>query len=209
MRLKLITCDVFEAEVRRASARSTNLIEIQILRHPAHQLTDRERVCHLQTVIDALPRSIYQAVLLVAGSCKPSFRGLTARTVPIVLPRAKDCISLLLERSSSTTPRFSRQSPLSFQGLSQRTSLAAEVALPTLTAPLKIAARFDSAQRSSQPRRSTSALERQSARKENPRVSPLKLLMDGYWNYADFLVVPPGWRVATNEQGALTTEETL
>jgi hypothetical protein len=41
---------------------------------------------------------------------------------------------------------------------------------------------------------------------------PLKLisceLVEGYWNYADFLVVPPGWHVVVQDpQGTIAAQE--
>jgi hypothetical protein len=38
--------------------------------------------------------------------------------------------------------------------------------------------------------------------------SILQMLVEGYWNYEDFLVVPPGWQVLVKQpQGTIAAEE--
>ena len=49
----------------------------------------------IQTAIDATSPASYDAILLAYGLCNHGVRGLHA-TLPLVLPRAHDCITLLL-----------------------------------------------------------------------------------------------------------------
>jgi hypothetical protein len=35
------------------------------------------------------------------------------------------------------------------------------------------------------------------------------MLMDGYWSYGQFLVVPPGWQVAAKDDAETITAEEL
>src|SRR5579862_8451433 len=103
MRLKLISCDIFERELQVACSQSTNHIEVDFLIQAPHQLSEHEMLACIQSRIDRVDRSLHHAVLLVAGSCKHGLTGLRARSIPLVLPRARDCISLLLEQHPPLT----------------------------------------------------------------------------------------------------------
>jgi hypothetical protein len=50
----------------------------------------------LQEVVDHTPEGMYDAILLGYGLCGNGLDGLTARHTPLVLPRAHDCIALLM-----------------------------------------------------------------------------------------------------------------
>jgi hypothetical protein len=43
-----------------------------------------------------------------------------------------------------------------------------------------------------------------------PGQSLLEMLLGGYWNHTDFLVVAPGWRIVVNhDEGTINSEEIL
>ena len=50
----------------------------------------------IQEVVDRTPEGVYDAILLGYGLCGNGLDGLTARHTPLVLPRAHDCIALLM-----------------------------------------------------------------------------------------------------------------
>jgi hypothetical protein len=50
----------------------------------------------LQQAVDAVDAECYEAVLLGYALCGTGLAGLTARSLPLVLPRAHDCITLFL-----------------------------------------------------------------------------------------------------------------
>jgi hypothetical protein len=62
----------------------------------------------LQCVIDSAPQFRFQAFLFVCGSCQHGLSGLRAKTVPLVIPRARNCISLL--GAASAGPGLIRRS---------------------------------------------------------------------------------------------------
>jgi hypothetical protein len=219
MRLKLISCDIFKHEVEAAQARSRNQIETEYLANVPHHLSDSDMVHALQAVVDRSDRARYHAVLLVSGSCKHGLGGLEAKTVPLVLPRAKDCISLLLERSAPKLPSGSgpqREPSLASPQSSVR--LAATGVAPSTrwrmsdaqnsTAPgLSPLAKLDPWRWRGCLRPSPGPCHSQFGRGQ---LSVLEMLVDGYWNYTDFLVLAPGWRlVVDHEGGALSAEEMI
>jgi hypothetical protein len=51
---------------------------------------------HLQARIDTASTEDYDAIVLAYGLCGKSTHGLRARNIPIVIPRAHDCITLFL-----------------------------------------------------------------------------------------------------------------
>jgi len=210
MRLKLISCDIFEQELQAACARSSNRIEIDILTQPPHQLSEHEMLACLQSRIDRADRTGFHAVLVVAGSCKHGLTGLRARSIPLVLPRAKDCISLLLEaprqRTATAGTKQRSRSVLDLSSHSSNPSAACEY--PTYwMAPVETPV-FHLTRKTSRLDYGKPQVKRQTAptllfppRPDGPgrRRSVLEMLVEGYWNHADFLVVPAGWQVVVQQ----------
>lgn len=96
MKFKLICCEVFLREVCMAAARSVNTIDPEFTPQGAHDNPDRLREL-LQCKIDAIQENEgYDAVLLGYGICGNSTVGLTARSIPMVIPRAHDCCTIFL-----------------------------------------------------------------------------------------------------------------
>jgi len=102
MRLKLISCEVFYREMCLAVSRSPHMIDITFLPKGLHDIGSAGMRERMQAAVDAaeaemLTESIaYSAILLGYGLCNNGLAGLQARTVPLVLPRAHDCITLFL-----------------------------------------------------------------------------------------------------------------
>src|SRR6516164_5079330 len=96
---------MFAREVKAVVDRSTNAVETELLPQALHQLTHYETVRVLQTMVDRPDRSQFHAVLLVCGSCQTNLAGLQARSIPLVLPRVKDCLSLLCEQGEKHQER--------------------------------------------------------------------------------------------------------
>lgn len=96
MRYKLITCEVFYREMCAAVAQSTHQIDISFLPKGLHDIGCVGMLARMQAALDAVEPGKYDAVLFGYGLCNNGLAGLTARDVPIVLPRAHDCITLFL-----------------------------------------------------------------------------------------------------------------
>ena len=96
MRLKLISCEIFYREMCAAVARSPNQVDIEFLPKGLHDMGAEGMRSGLQAAVDGTDGSRYEAALLGYALCGNGLAGLTARSVPLVAPRAHDCITLFL-----------------------------------------------------------------------------------------------------------------
>ncbi len=96
MRLKLISCEVLFREMCDACAHSQHQVDPEFLPKGLHDLGGKPMAAKIQEVVDRTPEGVYQAILLGYGLCGNGLDGLIARHTPLVLPRAHDCIALLM-----------------------------------------------------------------------------------------------------------------
>ena len=95
MRYKVIGCEVLARMMYLSAAQSPHVIDMETIRYGLHQRPDELRSL-LQAAIDKSSGKGYDAILLAYGLCGKSTNGLTARDLPIIIPRAHDCITLFL-----------------------------------------------------------------------------------------------------------------
>lgn len=98
MRYKLIGCKVFTRELYQLCAQCPDPVEIIWMREALHETPSRLRAA-LQKAIDRIEEdeeSTCDAILLGYGLCSMGIVGLHTRRLPLVIPRAHDCITLLL-----------------------------------------------------------------------------------------------------------------
>ncbi len=112
MRLKLIACKALSRELSYILALSKNTVDVTWLRQKYH---DTPEILHkvLQQEIDAVEseedihtnklgfaadgeKDDFEAILLGYGLCSNAILGLTAKKHKLVIPKAHDCITLLL-----------------------------------------------------------------------------------------------------------------
>jgi len=96
VRLKLIACEIFYREMCAIVARSVNQIDLEFLPKGLHDIGQAGMSSRLQQVLAGVDESLYDAVLLGYGLCSNGLVGLAARKIPLVVPRAHDCITLFL-----------------------------------------------------------------------------------------------------------------
>jgi len=96
LHLKLIACEILYREFCAAVARSTNQIDLQFLPKGLHDIGQAGMSSRLKEVLDAVDQSKYEAILLGYALCSNGVVGLAAGSIPLVLPRAHDCITLFL-----------------------------------------------------------------------------------------------------------------
>lgn len=96
MRLKLISCEVLYREMCFAIARSPHQVDVEFLPKGLHDLGSEPMRRKLQECLDRVDAQQFEAVLMGYALCGNGLVGLRARALPIVVPRAHDCIALLM-----------------------------------------------------------------------------------------------------------------
>jgi len=96
MRLKLIACEIMYRELCAAVARSVNLVDIEFLPKGLHDIGQAGMSSRLAEVLAGVDETRYEAVLLGYGLCSNGLVGLAAKSIPLVVPRAHDCITLFM-----------------------------------------------------------------------------------------------------------------
>jgi hypothetical protein len=95
MKLKCLSCEALTRLVYLSAAYSPHVVDVELLKIGLHNEPQTLRA-HLQAQIDAADGHGYDAVTLAYGLCGQATAGLVAREVPLVIPRAHDCITLFL-----------------------------------------------------------------------------------------------------------------
>ena len=94
MRLRCISCEALARPTYLCAARSRHVVDVSLLHVGLHDDPPDLRT-RLQAEIDATGPG-YDAIVLVYGLCGGATAGLTARNIPVVVPRAHDCITMFL-----------------------------------------------------------------------------------------------------------------
>ncbi len=96
MRLLAIACEVVAREFYLAAAWAEAAVDIKLLTQGLHDRKQERMRTIIQDEIDAAGAARYDAVVLGYGLCSNGTEGIVAREKPLVIPRAHDCITLLL-----------------------------------------------------------------------------------------------------------------
>lgn len=94
-RYKVIACEILYRETCACAAASLSVTDPVFMPKGLHDIGKEKMRLRLQAAIDAVDPERYDAILLVYGLCNLGVQGLTSR-LPLVIPRAHDCITLLM-----------------------------------------------------------------------------------------------------------------
>lgn len=97
MKMKVIACKVMLRELYTLAAQSPHTVDILWMQQKKHEDPPSMKVW-LQKTIDTIEREEepYDAICLAYGLCSNGTAGLTTTKTPLIIPRAHDCIALLL-----------------------------------------------------------------------------------------------------------------
>jgi hypothetical protein len=95
MRLKCIGCDALARLIYLSAAYSPHLVDVTMLKLGLHR-QPADLQLRLQEQIDDSVAQGYDAVVMVYGLCGRATAGITARDIPVIVPRAHDCITMFL-----------------------------------------------------------------------------------------------------------------
>jgi len=104
MRLLALTCEILARPVYLCAARSPNVVDVRLNRLGLHDEPPNLRAI-LQGEIDGVAAP-HEAVVLAYGLCGGATAGLRAGSVPLVVPRAHDCITVFLGSRDRYTAEF-------------------------------------------------------------------------------------------------------
>ena len=90
-----VSCDILFREICFCASKSKNVVDVLFKNKGLHDLGTARMSEELQIVINQIECCKYDAILLGYGLCNNGIGGLHA-PIPIVVPRAHDCITLLM-----------------------------------------------------------------------------------------------------------------
>jgi hypothetical protein len=93
MKIKALTCNALARPAYWCAAQSPHIVDIELIQFGLHSQPNNLRSL-LQEKINSY--SGYDAIALVYGLCGQATAGLTAGSIPLVIPRCHDCITLFL-----------------------------------------------------------------------------------------------------------------
>jgi len=105
LRVRVIACEVLAREIYEVAARSRAIVDVTLLQQGLHDLGPERMRERLQAAVDETPRDSCDAVALGYALCSRGAEGVVARDVQVVIPRAHDCITLLM----GSRERYSRE----------------------------------------------------------------------------------------------------
>ncbi len=115
-RYVMIACAVLTRECYYCAAMSRNVVDIRFLAQGLHDIGESKMSAKLQAEIDSVPAGEYDAILLGYGLCSNGIRGLRA-PLPLVAPRAHDCITLLMGSKEAYQAYFDRNPGTFYQSV--------------------------------------------------------------------------------------------
>src|ERR1035441_5592619 len=96
-KFKFIGCEIVYREACYLAATGPNQVDVEFLRKGLHDLERADMQTNIQGNLDAghppAPRGGFEAILMDYARCNDGLTGIRARTLPLVIPRAHDCIT--------------------------------------------------------------------------------------------------------------------
>jgi hypothetical protein len=106
-KFKFIGCEIIRREACLLAARCPHKVDLEFLLKGLHDLETSEMLAKVQAGVDCVDSQAgYEAVLLGYARCNDGVAGLTAREIPLVIPRAHDCITFFFGSNAAYREHF-------------------------------------------------------------------------------------------------------
>lgn len=134
-RYLVIGCPIFQREIERLAAAARNAVTLRWLEIGLHERPASALRAALQEAVDAASPVDFDAVLLAYGLCNRGIVGLAAKSLPVVIPRAHDCLGILLGSIGRYLDQLDSEPGTYFQsaGWLEQASLNRELGQPAFT----------------------------------------------------------------------------
>jgi len=108
-KFKFIGCEIIYREACFLAAKGPHQVDVEFLLKGLHDLETPDMLARVQAAIDAVDSAAgYEAILLGYGRCNNGVVGLVARQIPLVIPRAHDCITFFFGSRQAYQEYFDR-----------------------------------------------------------------------------------------------------
>lgn len=92
-RFKLLACEIIYREACLLASQSAHIVDVEFLEKGLHDMGKEKMLTRLQDKINAIDTRDYEAILLGYARCNDGVAGLRAPAIPLIIPRAHDCIT--------------------------------------------------------------------------------------------------------------------
>jgi hypothetical protein len=106
-RFKVIACEIVYRELCHLASQSRNRVDVEFLRKGLHDAGKETMGETIQKAINAVDEKSYDAIVLAYGRCNDGVAGLKAGGIPVVIPRAHDCITFFFGSDKAYQEYFS------------------------------------------------------------------------------------------------------
>lgn len=108
-KFRFIGCEIIRREACYLAATGPHYVSLEFLAKGLHDLETPDMVAKVQEAIDATDSEAgCEAIILGYARCNNGLVGVTARDLPLVLPKAHDCITLFLGSRDAYRNQFDR-----------------------------------------------------------------------------------------------------
>jgi hypothetical protein len=115
LRLQVIACPVFQRELELLAGEAKTALTFRHLEMSLHEGAGGTLRAALQAAVDEVQPGRCDAIVIAYGLCNRGIVGLQARSLPVVIPRAHDCIGMLLGGTRSYLRQLELQPGTYFQ----------------------------------------------------------------------------------------------
>lgn len=96
LNLKLIACEILFREICSLAAKSPNRIDLEFLPKGLHDIGRSGMSSQLSEIVAKVDETAYDAIILGYALCSGGIVGVKTKSIPMVVPRAHDCITFFL-----------------------------------------------------------------------------------------------------------------
>lgn len=126
---RLVSCEIFHREMCLAVSRTPNLVDVAFLPKGLHDIGHERMLQAVQAAVDATEPGKYEAVIMGYALCNNGLSGLVARDLPLVVPKAHDCITMFMGSRKRYEDYFFKHPGVYFMttGWAERNTLGTEL----------------------------------------------------------------------------------